>query len=390
MDASCSNDAWYKGEIMGDIIYADNAATTKLDKLAFEAMSSWLLDEYGNASQSYTFARNPKKSIAEARAVIATCIGAEPEEIFFTSGGTESDNWAIKGTLCAEGCSSIATSSVEHHAVLNACASVEKLGHNVFYIPVDAKGIVSLSCLREHLSCMSVKLVSVMLANNEIGTIEPIRELTSLAHDYGALVHTDAVQAVGHIPINVKDLQVDMLSASGHKFNSPKGIGFLYIKKGTSIKPYMDGGAQEFGLRAGTENVPAIVAMAIALKNNCSEMEKVTEKLTRMESIFFQTLNQGNVDYIKNGADNKVPGNINLSIKGVSGEMLLHRLDLKKIFISTGSACDSKNMQISHVIQAIGVPADYAEGTIRVSFGKNNKESDAYAVASAIVDILKR
>ena len=375
---------------MDHIIYADNAATTKLDKVAFEAMMPWLLDDYGNASQSYTFARKQKKAIAEARSVIATCIGAEPEEIYFTSGGTESDNWAIKGSLCAEArSSSIVSSSIEHHAVLKACASVEKQGHSVFYLPVDAKGIVSLESLRDRLSSVPTKLVSVMLANNEIGTLEPIRELALLAHEYGALMHTDAVQAVGHIPINVKDLQVDMLSASGHKFNSPKGIGFLYIKKGTSIMPFMDGGAQEFGKRAGTENVPSIVAMAVALKNNCAEMEKVIEKLTRMESIFLQTLNQGNVDYIKNGSDNKVPGNISISIKGVSGEMLFHRLDLKKIFISTGAACDSKNIQISHVIKAIGVPAGYAEGTIRVSFGKNNKESDALAVASAIVDILK-
>ena len=203
-------------------------------------------------------------------------------------------------------------------------------------------------------------------------------------------LHHIVARRYAKLPINVKELQVDLLTASGHKFNAPKGIGFLYIKKGTSIKPYMDGGAQEFRLRAGTENIPSIVAMAVALKNNCSEMDKVTAKLKRMESIFFQTLDQANVEYIKNGSDNKVPGNISLSIKGVSGEMLFHRLDLKKIYISTGSACDSQNPQISHVIKAIGVPSDYAEGTIRVSFGKNNEESDAYIVASSIVDILKR
>ncbi len=375
---------------MGDVVYADNAATTKLDQDAFNAMIPWLLDDYGNASQSYTFARKQKKAIAEARNIIAECIGAEPEEIFFTSGGTESDNWAIKGVMDADTNASIVTSSIEHHAVLKACASVERQGNSVFYLPVDPKGIVSIKRCREFLSGSSIKLVSVMLANNEIGTIEPISEIASLAHEYGALMHTDAVQAVGHIPINVKDLQVDLLSASGHKFNSPKGIGFLYIKKGTSIKPYMDGGAQEFGFRAGTENVPSIVAMAVALKKNCSEMKENNEKLKRIESIFFQTLNQGNIDYIKNGSDNKIPGNVSLSIKGVSGEMLFHRLDLKKIFISTGSACDSQNTQISHVIKAIAVPSDYAEGTIRISFGKDNEESDAQTIASAIVDILKR
>lgn len=371
-------------------IYADNAATTLLEAEAFEAMKHHLLLEYGNISQPYAFSRESRKAVQEAREIVASCIGAESEEIFFTSGGTESDNWAIKGIVDSDISASVVTSSIEHHAVLNTCASLEKRGNKVFYLPVDAQGIVSIESCRECLSSRYTSLVSVMLANNEIGTIEPIQKLASLAHEYGALMHTDAVQAVGHIPINVKDLQVDLLSASGHKFNSPKGIGFLYIKKGTSIKSYMDGGAQEYGLRAGTENVPSIVAMAVALKKNCSEMETNNEKLKRMESIFFQTLNQSNIDYIKNGADNKVPGNISLSIKGTSGEMLLHRLDLKKIYISTGSACDSQHTQISHVIKAIGVPADYAEGTIRVSFGKNNKESDAQMVASAIVDILKR
>lgn len=374
---------------MKHLIYADNAATTQLESEAFEAMKHHLLLEYGNMSQPYAFSRQSRKAVQEARETVASCIGADPAEIFFTSGGTESDNWAIKGIIDTDTSSSVVTSSIEHHAVLNACASVERHGNSVFYLPVDPKGVVSIKSCREFLSTNSTKLVSVMLANNEIGTIEPVQELAYLAHKYGAFMHTDAVQAVGHIPINVKDLQVDLLSASGHKFNSPKGIGFLYIKKGTPIKPYMDGGAQEFGLRAGTENVPSIVAMAVALKKNCSEMKKNCEKLKRMESIFFQTLNQGNIDYIKNGDDNKIPGNVSISIKGVSGEMLFHRLDLKKIFISTGSACDSQNTQISHVIKAISVPSDYAEGTIRVSFGKNNDDSDAYTVASAIVDILK-
>ena len=371
-------------------IYADNAATTRIDDDAFIAMREYLLNDFGNASQRYSFARTVRKVLTQSRASIAECIGAEPEEIYFTSGGSESDNWAIKGIVDTDTGASVVTSSIEHHAVLNACASVERHGNSVFYLPVDPKGVVSIKSCREFLSTNSTKLVSVMLANNEIGTIEPVQELAYLAHKYGAFMHTDAVQAVGHIPINVKDLQVDLLSASGHKFNSPKGIGFLYIKKGTPIKPYMDGGAQEFGLRAGTENVPSIVAMAVALKKNCSEMKKNNEKLKRMESIFFQTLNQGNIDYIKNGSDNKIPGNVSLSIKGVSGEMLFHRLDLKKIFISTGSACDSQNTQISHVIKAIAVPSDYAEGTIRISFGKDNEESDAQTIASAIVDILKR
>ena len=234
------------------------------------------------------------------------------------------------------------------------------------------------------------KLVSVMLANNEIGTVEPVPALAEIAHKRGVLFHTDAVQAVGHIPIDVKALGVDLLSASGHKFNGPKGVGFLYIKKGTEIQPYIDGGGQESGARAGTENVASIVAMACALRKNCGRMITVSERLFRMERIFFHTLKQAGVDYIRNGADNHIPGNINISIRDASGESLLHRLDLKGICISTGSACDSGNTQVSHVIRAIGVPEEYAQGSIRISFGVNNQESDASVVATSLIEILRK
>lgn len=374
---------------MKQYIYADNAATTKLDIDAFEAMKPYLLEEYGNVSQPYFFSMKPKRALKEARQTIAECIGALPEEIYFTSGGTESDNWALK---CFGNCDDVRrvyTSEIEHHAVLNACEYATRLS-------VNTKGIVLPEVLEKALNSIVSPvpsrlstLVSVMLVNNEIGTIEPIKELATVAHAHNALFHTDAVQAVGHIPIDVNDLNIDMLSASGHKFNGPKGIGFLYVRKGTLLVPYANGGAQEQGMRAGTENVASIVGMATALKKNCDEMQQTTEKLRTMEVIFIDNLHQAHIDFIRNGSEKRVPGNINISIRDASGEMLFHRLDLMGICISTGSACDSVNTQVSHVIQAIGVPQEYAEGTIRVSFGRDNKVEDAAKVAQAIVKVLQ-
>lgn len=371
------------------MIYADNAATTKLDTDAFEAMRPFLLEEYGNASQPYSFSRSAKKALRDARNTIASCIGALAEEIYFTSGGTESDNWAIKGLMCPGDTRLTITSQIEHHAILNACASVERMGSPVQYLPTSREGIIETEALQASISGKT-KLVSVMLANNEIGTVEPVSALAEIAHKYGALFHTDAVQAVGHIPIDVKALGVDLLSASGHKFNGPKGVGFLYIKKGTEIQPYANGGGQEFGARSGTENVASIVAMACALQKNCDRMAIVSEHLSRMEYAFLHMLNRSGVDYIRNGAENHIPGNINISIRYASGESLLHLLDLKGIFISTGSACDSGSTQVSHVIRAIGTPEEYAQGTIRISFSADNAESDAAEVATALVEILRK
>ncbi|MBE6984145.1 MAG: cysteine desulfurase [Ruminococcaceae bacterium] len=372
------------------MIYADNAATTKLDKDAFVAMIPWLQDEFGNASQPYSFARKPKKAIAEARALIASCIGAEPGEIFFTSGGTESDNWAIMGSALGNlEKKTTVTSMIEHHAVLRTCEAIERLGYPVAYLDVTQDGIVTAEAL-ESIITNRTRLVSVMYANNEIGSIQPIKKLAEIAHVHGAIFHTDAVQAIGHVPIDVKELGIDMLSASAHKFNGPKGIGFLYIRKGTCISPYANGGAQESGLRAGTENVAGIVGMATALKKNCDEMSDIADRLRKIEDHFLEILDQAHITYIRNGADNRIPGNVSVSIKDVSGEMLLHRLDLKGIAISTGSACDSVDTQISHVIQAIRVPAEYAEGTIRVSFGRENTETDADTIAKALVQILTK
>ena len=371
------------------MIYADNAATTKLDIDAFEAMKPFLLDEYGNASQPYSFARKPKQALKEARAIIAQCINAEPEEIYFTSGGTESDNWAIKGTAFVNGKSrAIVTSQIEHHAILKACEAVEKLGYPVAYLPVDKAGIVTTEALKSVITS-NTGLVSVMLANNEVGTIEPIKNLCAIAHQYGALFHTDAVQAVGHIGVDVKELGVDLLSASAHKFNGPKGIGFLYVKKGTPIAQYSNGGSQEFGLRAGTENVASIVGMAVALKKNCDAIEQNAKYLLQLEAILVDRLRQLGLDFIRNGAVQHIPGNISLSFRGEDGETLLHRLDLMGISVSTGAACDTVNTQVSHVLKAMGIDENYAKGTIRISLGKNNTIEEAEILSQKLIRIMK-
>ena len=374
---------------MKQFIYADNAATTKLDIDAFEAMKPFLLDEYGNASQPYSFARKPKQALKEARAIIARCINAEPEEIFFTSGGTESDNWAIKGVAFADAEKhTIITSQIEHHAILRACEDVEKLGCPVIYLPVTKKGVVTPEVLNSAITS-DTRLISIMYANNEIGTIEPIKELCEIAHRNGALFHTDAVQAVGHIEIDVKELGVDILSASAHKFNGPKGIGFLYIKKGTPINSYASGGAQEFGMRAGTENVASIVGMAVALKKNCERIQEATRHLLTCETVLIEKLNNAGIDFVRNGSDNHIPGNISLSFRSADGETLLHRLDLMGICVSTGAACDSVNTQVSHVLSSIGIDAEYSEGTIRVSLGIDNTCNDIAIIAESIIRVIK-
>jgi len=378
------------------LIYADNAATTKLDDEAFEAMIPWLRDNYGNPSAPYSFSRAERKAITEARETIADCINAEPDEIFFTSGGTESNNWSIKGITQYDNVNgasnirrTIITSAIEHHAVLNSCNTLERIGYPVFYLPVKQDGVIDSNVLKDYITDNSI-LVSVMLANNEIGTIQPIKKIAEIAHQHGAYMHTDAVQAVGHIPVNVQDLCVDLLSASAHKFHGPKGVGFLYIRKGTNILPYIDGGAQEKRFRAGTENVAGIVGMAVALKNCVSQMQKEAERLKIITERFYSELDKFGIDYVINGDKNKrLPGNINISIKHSNGEMLLHRLDLKGIYISTGAACDSKETKLSHVIEAIQVPKEYAEGTLRISFGRGNTVDDSVTIAAAISAIVR-
>ncbi|WP_322181548.1 cysteine desulfurase family protein [Neglectibacter caecimuris] len=374
---------------MKQFIYADNAATTQLDGDAFEAMKPYLLSEYGNASQPYSFSRAAKIALRESREIVAQCIGAAPEEIYFTSGGTESDNWAIKGSAFSDANKrATLTSMIEHHAILRACESIERLGYPVAYLPVDVNGIVQPELLSEWIT-EKTRLVSIMFANNEIGSIQDIAALSEIAHSHKALFHTDAVQAVGHLDIDVNVLGVDMLSASAHKFNGPKGIGFLYIRKGTPMTPYASGGSQEFGMRAGTENIASIVGMTVALKKSCEFLHATKDHLLSLEQQLIAALDAGGVEFCRNGSRIHIPGNISLSFPGQDGEALLHRLDLMGICVSTGSACDSTRTQISHVLQAIGLEESFAKGTIRISLGKNNTANDVGSIAGALIKILK-
>lgn len=370
-------------------IYADNAATTRLSDKALESMIPWLTGEYGNASQSYSFSRKPKQALQESRAIIAECIGATPEEIYFTSGGTESNNWVIKNaTLNKPGNNGIVTSQIEHHAVLNACEFEKQYrGRRIQLLPVSKQAIIAPEELINAFS-PSDGLVSVMLANNEVGTIEPISILADIAHEHGALFHTDAVQAIGHIPVNVKELNVDFLSSSAHKFNGPKGIGFLYIKKGINIPPYIAGGKQEMGSRAGTENVASIVGMATALEENVRGMVSIQARLSSLEMLLLSTLDSYGVGYVRNGASEHIPGNISLSFAGHDGEAIMHRMDLMGISLSTGSACDSKNTQISHVLKAMNMEEQYAKGTVRISLGRYSSEDEVVTIAKSLKKIL--
>ena len=378
------------------VIYADNAATTKLNKKAYEAMRAYLLEEYGNPSQPYSFARKSKLALNQARATIAKCSNAEPNEIYFTSGGTESDNWAIKGSAFAFGDKkTIITSVFEHHAILRSCEFVEQLGYPIKYLSVNGSGEVDPESLKNIIT-NSTGLVSVMLANNEVGTIQKIKTLADIAHSHGTIFHTDAVQALGHIPVDVKELGIDLLSASAHKFGGPKGVGFLYIKNGTKIVPYFNGGSQESSKRAGTENVASILGMATALEESVNNIICL-QSLYAEEEYFISKLKQAGFveykDFIWNGnheRDKHLPGLINISLKNKDGEALMHRLDLKGIIISTGAACDSINTQVSHVIKAIGVPLDFANGTIRISLGIGTNRAEVRAITDALIEILMK
>lgn len=374
--------------VVRKIIYADNAATTQLDPEALEAMLPFLRGEFGNPSSPYSFSRNVKEALADARAQIAECIGALPEEIYFTSGGSESDNWAIKNFVFSafHRKRQILISPIEHHAILNSCVEAAKrFGFTINTSPVNSKGRIIQSLYEDNIS-EHIDGISIMLANNEIGTIEDVQALCEIAKKFKIPFHTDAIQAVGHIPVDVKTLVVDLLSASAHKFNGPKGIGFLYARKGFPLVNFIDGGQQESGYRAGTENVAAIIGMATALANSCSHMAARAAKLRHMEQSFQNTLLQAIPNAIFNGdRDNHLPGHISLSLPGISGEALLHILDLKGIAISTGAACNSQSIEISHVLKSIGLPPEWAEGTLRISFGANNRDNDASVIAHEII-----
>ena len=374
---------------LNKIIYADNAATTRLDEDAANLMFE-LQKLFANPSSAYKISIPLKKILRKSREKIAACINAEPQEIYFTSGGTESDNWAIKAPVLANLSErpNIITSAVEHKAILNSCAAMKNLGCTVTKLPVDKFGAVNPDTLKKKI-LPQTKIISVMLANNEVGTIQPIKTLAEIAHAAGKIFHTDAVQAVGHIPLDVKNLGVDMLSASAHKFNGTKGIGFLYIRAGLKILPLIDGGAQEFSKRGGTENVPAVAAMALALEKNCRDMEKFSKKISAVAKILLENLRDNNINFILNGGENRLPGHLSLSFENCEGETLMHRLDLKNICVSTGSACNSNQIKISHVLKALKVPKNYIRGTVRITFGKENTLEDAEIIAANLIKILK-
>lgn len=372
------------------MIYADHAATAPLSFAAYAAMQPWLQEKYGNPSTLYSLAREPRKAIAAARETIAHCIGAKAEEIYFTSGGTEADNWALMGTVFrkADRHGQMITSNIEHHAILNTGNFLERMGHEVVYLPADKHGVLNADLLENHLTDDTL-LVSIMFANNEIGTVQPIKELAAKTHAHNSLFHTDAVQAVGHIPIDVGTMNIDMLSASAHKFNGPKGIGFLYIRDGVSIESFLHGGAQEKGMRAGTENVAGIVGMAVALREHCEHLDQESCYLKSLTDFLLTKLYATGLDFIVNGSDDRIPGSLSISFAKVDGEMLLHRLDLLGTAVATGSACDSKGKALSHVIRAIGVPETYARGTIRISLGMDNDKRQVEEIVRQLCTILR-
>lgn len=369
------------------IIYADNAATTILSPKALEAMLPYLENLYANASQPYSFSRSAKKALHQARETIANCIGASPDEIYFTSGGSEGNNWVINGAQ--QFGTNIVTSSIEHHSIIRPAEYVKSFGADVTFIHTTRAGIVEPRILHDNLS-HPLTLVSIMFANNEIGTIQKISELARLTHNKGGIFHTDAVQCVGHIDIDVKSLDIDILTASAHKFNGPKGIGFMYLKHGLKWPNLIYGGGQEFGLRAGTENIASIVGMAVALEENVANLGDNIIHCRNLEQSLLEKLDSLGVKYVRNGDISHVPGIISLSFPNFDGEMIMHRMDLKGIMISTGSACDSKNVQISHVLKAIHLDDSLARGTIRISLGRFNTLEDTHAIAEALSNILQQ
>ena len=372
---------------MNNRIYLDHAATTDMLPEVSYAMEPYFVKKYGNASATYELGKEAKDAIELAREVISASIHAKPSEIYFTSGGTESDNWALKGMAGERKMQGrhVITTQIEHHAILHSCEHLEKLGYRVSYLEVDTNGIVKLpqleQLIRENIKSSQlqdkISVISVMYGNNEIGTIQPIEEIGRLARKYKIPFHTDAVQAVGQVPISVRRLPVDMLSASAHKFHGPKGVGFLYVREGMNLPSYIHGGGQERGKRAGTENVAGIVGMAKALSIATKDIERKEKELTNLRNYFVKRVQQEVADCKLNGDSTKrLPGNTNFSFKGISGTALLVLLEEEGIYASAGSACSAGSTSLSHVIKALGVPKEYAYGTIRFTLGHDTTRAE--------------
>lgn len=373
-------------------IYLDNAATTRTSEEVVNAMLPYFTENYGNPSSIYEIGQRSKEAITTAREQIAEVIGAKTEEIYFTAGGSEADNWALKAAFEAYSQKGhhIITTKIEHHAILHTCEYLEKKGAEITYLDVDENGLVNLDQLQKAIRPDTI-LISVMFANNEIGTIEPIKEIGMIAKEHGILFHTDAVQAFGQVPINVDEMNIDMLSSSAHKINGPKGIGFLYIRKGVKIRSFVHGGAQERKRRAGTENVPAIVGYGAAAKHAAETMEERTAKERELRDYFIDRV-QKEIPYVKlNGHPQKrLPNNINFSFRFIEGESLLIMLDMKGIAGSSGSACTSGSLDPSHVLLAIGLPHEIAHGSLRLSLGADTTKEDLDYTLEQIKDIVNR
>lgn len=377
---------------MNEIIYFDNAATTPIRPEVYDAMRPYIESCYGNPSSVYKIARESKKAVDLARKQVADAINADSGEIFFTGCGSESDNWAIKGVALAlkDKGKHIITTNIEHHAILHTCEFLEENGYEVTYIPVDEYGMVSADDIKKAIRPDTI-LVSVMTANNEIGTIEPIKEIGAVCREKGVYFHTDAVQAVGHIKIDVKEMNIDLLSLSGHKIGAPKGIGALYIRKGVKIKNLIHGGQQEKGKRAGTENVIGIAALGKAIELAVSEMEDTTERLKYLRDKIINGVLK-NIEYSRlNGhPEERLPGNVNISFEFIEGESMLLMLDAKGICASSGSACTSGSLDPSHVLLAIGLPHEKAHGSLRISLGYQNTEEEVDKLLEVLPPIVQR
>lgn len=375
---------------MERLIYLDNAATTKTAPEVVEAMLPYFTEHFGNPSSVYGFAAANKEVITRQREIIADTLGAKSNEIYFTAGGSESDNWALIATAEAYASKGkhLITSKIEHHAILHTCEYLEKKGFEVTYLDVDENGIVDLEQLKSAIREDTI-LISIMYANNEIGTIQPIREIGAIAHEHGILFHTDAVQAFGQVPINVDEDQIDMLSASGHKLNGPKGIGFLYIRKGVKIRSFIHGGAQERRRRAGTENVPGIVGFGKAVERAVSTMEARTKKERELRDYLIERIEK-EIPYCRLNGDRtkRLPNNVNFSFRFIEGESLLIMLDMKGICASSGSACTSGSLDPSHVLLAIGLPHEIAHGSLRMTLSEETTKEDLDYVVESLKEIV--
>lgn len=377
---------------MQKFIYADNAATTQISKTVLDAMMPYLTEEYGNPSSIYAMGRKSKQVIEDSRTKIAALLGADPKEIFFTSSGTESDNWALRGAaeaMKAKGKTHIITSVIEHHAVLHTAKALEKEGFSVTYIPVNSEGFVSPEDIENAITDKTA-LVSIMFANNEIGTIQPIAEIGAICRKKGVYFHTDAVQAVTHVPINVKEMNIDMLSLSAHKFHGPKGIGVFYIRKGVRANQLLHGGGQENGRRPSTENTAYIVGAAKALEEGIGSMETREPYLKKMRDRLWEGLRTIPRSRLNGSLENRVAGNLNVSFEGVEGEAILLSLDYKGIAASSGSACTSGSLDPSHVLLSIGLPHEIAHGSVRYSFSEDITEDDIDYIIEATKDVISK